>query len=100
MDIATVGCAVKIEVNPKDKRITNVCIALGAVAPTAVLVKGVSEKLSEKILNTKLCEEIADFCSGQVSPITDVRSTSEHRLHIIKVLVKNGFKEAYTDACA
>jgi len=99
MDIAAVGCAVRLEVDSKNKRITNACVALGAVAPTAVLVKGVNEKLNEKILNTKLCEEIADFCSEQVSPITDVRSTSEHRLHMVKVLVKNGLKGAYTDAC-
>ena len=97
-DIATVGCAVRIEVNPNNKKIIDAAIALGSVAPVPVLLKGIAEKLKGKIPDIKICQEMGNYALSQVSPITNVRATKEYRSHIVKILVRDGIMAAYKSA--
>ncbi|ADL12005.1 FAD binding domain-containing protein [Acetohalobium arabaticum] len=95
MDVATVGCAVRVGINPQSKKMTDVYIALGSVAPTPILVEGITDKAQGKKLDQDLAQEIGEFAMNQVSPITDVRSTKEYRNEMVKTLVKNALMEAY-----
>ena len=88
IDIATVGCAVRIDA----------AIALGSVAPVPVLLKGIAEKLKGKIPDIKICQEMGNYALSQVSPITNVRATKEYRSHIVKILVRDGIMAAYKSA--
>lgn len=97
MDIATVGCAARVEVNPETKEVINAYIALGSVAPTPVLVEGITDKIQGKKLDQSLAIEIGEFAMNQVSPITDVRGTKEYRNDMIKTLVKNALLDAYNN---
>jgi len=98
IDIATVGCAVRIGVNPNNKKIIDAAIALGSVAPIPVLLRSIGEKLKGKIPNIEMCQEMGNYALSQVSPITDVRATKEYRSHIVKILVRDGIMAAYKDA--
>ena len=98
IDIATVGCAVRIEVNPNNKKIIDAAIALGSVAPIPVLLRGIGEKLKGKIPDIETCQEMGNYALSQVSPITDVRATKEYRSHIVKILVRDGIMAAYEGA--
>lgn len=98
MDVATVGCAARIGINQKDKTVKDAYIALGAVAPTAVLLKGVAEKLIGKMPDAEICKELGKLALSQVSPISDIRSTKEYRSYIVNHLVKEAIMKAYESA--
>ena len=98
MDVATVGCAVRVEIDPNDHTIKDAAIALGAVAPTAVLVKGVAEQLKGQKPDLEMCAKLSELALSQVAPISDVRSTKEYRNQMIKLLVKQAIKAAYSNA--
>ncbi|MFT7685218.1 MAG: CO/xanthine dehydrogenase FAD-binding subunit [Candidatus Azotimanducaceae bacterium] len=87
MDIAVAGAGVSITLNSE-----GVCIAarvaLGAVAPTAILVKAAADALIGTSLDEKALQAAADAASNASSPITDRRGTVEYRRHVVGVLVK------------
>lgn len=87
MDIAVVGAGVSISLNSE-----GVCIgarvALGAVAPTAILVEAAAEALIGSSLDDVALQAAAEAATKASSPITDRRGTAEYRRHVVGVLVK------------
>ena len=87
MDIAVAGAAVSLSLN-NDGACSSARIAVGAVAPTPILV----EKAAQCLLGTRLdqaaLEQAAMAASEASSPITDRRGTAEYRRHVVGVLVK------------
>jgi len=62
-------------------------IALGAVGPTIVKVRGTDKLKGEKI-DDKFNDTILSLVKKSATPIDDIRSTKEYRTHVIGVLVK------------
>ncbi len=87
VDLATVGVAV---VCIRDE----VRIALGAVAPIPVRAPKTEELLKGKTIHESLLEKAGKSALGEVSPISDVRSSQEYREEIIKVLVRRAILQA------
>ena len=87
MDIAVVGCGISLTLD-KSKTVTAARVALGAVAPTALLV----EAAAQAIIGTKLDEAalngLAAACSAACRPIDDKRGTKEFRIKIAGVLAR------------
>ena len=97
MDIAVVGAAVNLTLDSKGI-VKSARIALGAVAPTVLLVK----KAAKAIIGTKLDEaalsRLADACSAACDPIDDKRGTIEFRKKVAGVLARRAAEIAYARA--
>jgi CO/xanthine dehydrogenase FAD-binding subunit len=58
-------------------------IALGAVAPTPVLVGGVEEHLVGRALDEDAFSYVARLASEAAKPISDIRGSAEHRRELV-----------------
>lgn len=86
MDIAVVGCGVNLTL--KDGTCTAARVALGAVAPTVLLVEGAAKALVGSKLDDKAIEAAAAACRAACKPIDDKRGTIVYRTKIAGVLLK------------
>ena len=96
MDIAVVGCAVSLRLD--NGIITEARVALGAVAPTVLLV----DECAQAIIGTKLdkaaLKKLAQAAEKACNPIDDKRGTIEFRTDIAGVLAVRTAKKAYDRA--
>lgn len=86
MDIAVVGCAVNLRV--ADGRVTEARVALGAVAPTVILVPEAAEAIIGTTLDAATLDSLADLASSAARPITDKRGTAAFRTQVAGVLAR------------
>ena len=93
MDIAVAGAGVSVTLDV-DGTCTAARVAIGAVAPTPLLVPAAAEALVGTQLDDSALEAAADAARGASSPITDRRGTVEFRQHVVGVLVKRATKIA------
>ena len=83
-DISKLSCAVALQ-RDADRCVT--CrIALGAVAPLPLRIKGAEKLLSGRQIDTALLAEAAARVSTEIQPISDVRSTETYRRHVAAVI--------------
>jgi carbon-monoxide dehydrogenase medium subunit len=87
MDIAVAGAAVALTLD-----VAGVCtaarVAIGAVAPTALLVPAAADALIGTALDDAALARAAAAASAAASPITDKRGTAEYRKKVVGVLVR------------
>jgi CO/xanthine dehydrogenase FAD-binding subunit len=87
MDIAVAGAAVALTLDQ-----SGVCtaarVAIGAVAPTALLVPAAADALIGSKLEDAALQKAAAAASAAASPISDKRGTVEYRKKVIGVLVR------------
>lgn len=100
MDIAIVSAGVSLTLDNK-RVIKKARVALGAVAPTVVLVPAaakaiVGSKLDD--LDDEVMEKLAAACAAACSPINDKRGTVEFRIEVAGVLARRAAKIAYQRA--
>ena len=97
MDIAVVSAGVALVLDSKGL-VKSARVALGAVAPTVVLVK----KAASVIIGTKLEDDaltkMAEACAAACNPIDDKRGTIEFRKKVSGVLATRAAKIAYERA--
>jgi carbon-monoxide dehydrogenase medium subunit len=96
MDIAVVGCAVNVTL--ERGVIKTARVALGAVAPTAILVPEAAAAIVGTKLDDEALENLAAACSAACKPIDDKRGTIEYRVRIAGVLAKRAAKIAFERA--
>ena len=96
MDIAVVGCAVSLRLD--NGIVTEARVALGAVAPTVLLV----DECAKAIIGTKLdkaaLKKLAQAAEKACNPIDDKRGTIEFRKDIAGVLAMRTARKAYNRA--
>ena len=97
MDIAVAGAGVSVTLDD-----AGICIAsrvaIGAVAPTALLVSEAAEALVGTRLEDDALQAAAVAASAASSPITDRRGTADYRRQVVGVLVKRAATIAATRA--
>ncbi len=97
MDIAVVGCAISVTLDEK-----GVCTAarasLGAVAPTVLLVKEMSDALIGHTLDDATLAKLDAAAQAACKPINDKRGTIEYRTKIAGVLARRVAKIAFDRA--
>ena len=96
MDIAVVGCAVNLTV--ADGKIASARIALGAVAPTVVLVPDAADAIVGTNLDEDSLGRLAAAASAACKPIDDKRGTAEFRTEVAGVLAKRAALIAFERA--
>ena len=95
-DISKLSCAVALQ---RDGDRCGSCrIALGAVAPVPMRVKGAEEILSGRQMDAALMDKAAERVSAEIRPISDVRSTETYRREVAAVIFKDVFDMAWERA--
>ena len=100
MDLAGVGVAawVRADREGAEATVKEVRLALGAVAPTAVLVPGVESLLAGAPLTAERLDAVSAAVSAACEPISDTRGTAEHRRHVAGVLAARALSIAHARA--
>ncbi len=96
MDLAKVNVAAYVEVS--EGVISNVRIALGAVAPTPIRAYRAEEFLRGKKPDEGTLRKAGEIASSETRPIDDLRSTAWYRREVSKVLVRDALRIAYERA--
>ena len=96
MDIAVVGCAVNLTLD--GDRISFARVALGAVAPTILLVAEAAAALVGSTLDDKALAALGAAVTAASRPISDRRGTVEFRKDVIAVLAGRAARIAYDRA--
>lgn len=96
MDIAVVGCAVSLRL--EGDTITEARVALGAVAPTVILVPEAADAIVGTTLDDAAIATLVAAAEKAANPITDKRGTAEFRTEVAGVLAKRAAKTAYARA--
>ena len=93
MDIAIVGAAARLTLDAGGS-CTDAAIALGAVAPTVVLVPAAVEALVGEPITDEVLATVAAACAEAANPIDDKRGTITYRRQVAGVLAKRAVLEA------
>lgn len=88
MDIAVVGAASWVQLDPSGQRIESARIALGAVAPTPVEAVEAGAWLAGRPVNPQTFSQAGQLARKAASPISDLRAPADYRLHLVGVLVE------------
>ena len=96
MDIAVVGVGICLTVS--GGVIKSAKVALGAVAPTVVIVPDGADSIIGTTLDGDALEKLAAACSAACNPIDDKRGTVEYRTRVSGVLAKRAAKIAFERA--
>ena len=97
MDIAVVGCGVALTLDAGGT-CTAARVALGAVAPTVILVPEAAQAIIGTTLDDAALDALAAACSAAARPIADKRGTVEFRTHVAGVLARRAATIARTRA--
>ena len=97
MDIAVVGAGVSLTLD-NNLVIKSARVALGAVAPTPLLVPAAARAIVGTKLNKAALNALAEACSAACNPIDDKRGTIEFRTEVVGVLAQRAAKIAYKRA--
>jgi CO/xanthine dehydrogenase FAD-binding subunit len=92
MEIAVVGAAASVELDTHGA-IAALSIALTAVAPTIIGVRG-TESLVGRPVDASLLAEVAALASEQAVPISDLRASDTYRKHCIGVMARRAVDAA------
>lgn len=99
MDIAVVSAGVNLELDAQS-RVTAARVALGAVAPTVILVPEAGAALVGSMLDDVALSNLAAAASAAAKPISDKRGTVEFRVDVAGVLARRAARIAYDRARA
>ena len=93
MDIAIVGAGVCIEID-KDGKCKSLRVALGAIAPTQLLLAEAEEIFLGHTPNEERINRLVQIAEEACKPIDDKRGTIEYRTKVAGVLTKRAFSIA------
>jgi len=95
MDLALVGVAAYLGLDPERNVCSRARVALGAVAPTPIRAMQAEEVLVNRKIDEALAAEAGKAASTVCRPISDIRSSLEYRCSMVEVLTKRAVMDAY-----
>ncbi|MCC7364924.1 MAG: xanthine dehydrogenase family protein subunit M [Dehalococcoidia bacterium] len=94
MDIAVANAAANVTLSADGATFTAARIAIGAVAPTALLVAETGAALAGKPVSADTIAAAAAAARAAARPITDMRGSADQRRHLAGVLVTRVIEKA------
>jgi carbon-monoxide dehydrogenase medium subunit len=95
-DLAKVSCGVVIE---REDGVCRMCrIVLGSVAERPMRALEAEELITDEKLTEELVEKAGREASEEIRPITDIRSTTQYRKEISRILVRDAILIAWRRA--
>ena len=98
MDIAVVGTGSSVVLDDAGTTFVSGRVALGAVAPTPLLVEEASQLLAGSPATDETIEQVAEAARRAARPISDIRGTVEQRKHLSAVLTRRTLQKAIARA--
>lgn len=78
--------------------ISDARIALGAVAPTVIRCRETERFILGKEPTPDLFQNASEICQQEITPMTDVRSTEDYRIHSAAVIARRVLEQAVDQA--
>jgi carbon-monoxide dehydrogenase medium subunit len=97
MDIAIVSACALVGVGPGGC-CTDLRLALGAVAPTPLLVEGTADLALGRRCDTGLLDDLTRAATNACRPISDIRASSDYRREMVGALTRAVVLEAWQQA--
>ncbi len=94
MDIAVCNAAVAVILADDGQTFRSSRIAVGAVAPTPLLVEDAGAALAGQPVNAETIQRAAELAGAAARPITDMRGSVAQRRHLASVLVRRVLEKA------
>ncbi|MEN8235343.1 MAG: xanthine dehydrogenase family protein subunit M [Actinomycetota bacterium] len=69
-------------------------VAFGALGPTPIRSSRIESLLHGRTIDDDAINDAVAVVSGEISPITDIRSTAEYRTHMTEVMLERGLRAA------
>jgi len=88
IDLAIVGVAAIVTLEPDSGICKDIKIVLGAVAPTPMRARQAEEIIKGKKIDDALIDKCAQVASDESRPITDVRASAEYRKEMVRVFTR------------
>jgi CO/xanthine dehydrogenase FAD-binding subunit len=85
--ISIANVAVWVQWAPDGTRVSDIRVALGAVAPVVIRARKCEEFLRNRILEEEVIWQAGQIASSESSPITDIRASAEYRRAVIPSLL-------------
>jgi carbon-monoxide dehydrogenase medium subunit len=92
-DMAIVGVAVIVVMEPENKVCKDIRIALGAVATTPVRAYGAEDIIRGKWIDDDLINKCAKAASDGINPRLGVRASTEYKKEMVKVFTRCALHE-------
>lgn len=96
MDLAVVGVACRVDVEAGC--CVDASVAIGAVAPTPLLVPEAAQALAGSAGDPEAVERALDAVTRAATPIDDVRGSARHRLKVLRPLARDVIAAAFERA--
>jgi len=100
MDIAVVGAGASVILDASGTSFESARVALGAVAPTPLLVPEAGAVLVGRAVSDEAIDEAARAAQAAARPIDDMRGTVAQRRHLAAVLTRRALRKAVERAQA
>lgn len=94
IDLAIVGVAAIVTLEPGSNVCKDIKLVLGAVAPTPMRAHQAEEIIKGNKIDDALIDKCAQVASDESRPITDVRASDWYRKEMVKVFTRRAIKEA------
>jgi len=94
MDIAVVNAAVSVVLDESRSRIQSARVAVGAVAPTPLLVQEAAAALEGQPIGDETYQKVMEPVRAAARPITDMRGTAAQRRHLVGVMARRALEGA------
>jgi CO/xanthine dehydrogenase FAD-binding subunit len=94
MDIAVTNAAASVVLSDDGQSIRSARVAVGAVAPTPLLVQAAGDALAGQAVSKESIERAAELAGEAARPITDMRGSVAQRKHLAKVLTRRVLEKA------
>lgn len=95
MEIATLGCAVRVKLSADRKRVEDIRLGYGVAGPTPLRCRKAEEVLKGcEVTDREAVIRYAKTALTEVNPRTSWRASREFRLQLIEELAKRGFVAA------
>ena len=94
MDIAVVGAGAQVVLNADKTHFVSARIAIGAVAPTPLLVSDAGAALAGQAVSAAAIQKASEIAEAAARPISDMRGTAEYRKHLTGVLTRRAINGA------
>lgn len=95
MEIATLGCAVRVKLSDDKKRIEDVRLGYGVAGPTPLRCRKAEAELRGSLVGDReAMEQFVQTALGEVNPRDSWRASKEFRLQLIAELARRGLEGA------
>ncbi|MEG2699608.1 MAG: xanthine dehydrogenase FAD-binding subunit XdhB [Hungatella sp.] len=98
MEIATLGCAVKVRLTEDKKHIEEMHLAYGVASPTPMRCFQTEAKVKGMEIGEALYEAVGKGALEEVNPRSSWRASKEFRLQLVEELGKRALKQAILNA--